>query len=586
MRSLRSRRRSEVFAWAGAALATAASFSPGWAVAGPHVVVRGAGRFEAQAAPSKGTLAVWGALRDDADHPIGHATVTLELVAADGTHLDARGCDPESPPLALQPDRTWEVATHADGTFCARADPRPGTTTVSLSWPGEPLIEGARARLEVDGTRRPVSLAFDPEPRVILLGDAPTVFRAVAKVSGDDGPAAPGGLALRLTDERGAALGGATTDSAGRATFVVPARAMAPPGPGTLRLEFDGDPLNARSSRGVACERHVQVLVAAHALDPATGVVRATEEEGGAGVELDVKTAAGDAVPGGSVEALIDGAVVGVAPVGQGRSSLVLRGVRGAVAHVDARYVPDLPWYVAAPPTVLTLEIRGASPWRRVAVVAAGLLIIAWFVASRVRALAMRAEPPPSRDLGGTRDAARVEVVALHEDGRATWEGRVVDGHDGGVVPGATVSVERPTFAGVEVLATTSSDEAGRFVLPASDVQPGDRLAAHGPLHARAVLEAPPRGVIEVALVSRRRALLRRLVQWARARGAPFDVRPEPTPAQVRRAAGPGSKAAAWAAAVESAAFGDREVDADLEAEVERLGHETPDPGAPGAPSR
>ena len=48
----------------------------------------------------------------------------------------------------------------------------------------------------------------------------------------------------------------------------------------------------------------------------------------------------------------------------------------------------------------------------------------------------------------------------------------------------------------------------------------------------------------------------------------------------------PGSKAAAWAAAVESAAFGDREVDADLEAEVERLGHETPDPGAPGAPSR
>ena len=39
------------------------------------------------------------------------------------------------------------------------------------------------------------------------------------------------------------------------------------------------------------------------------------------------------------------------------------------------------------------------------------------------------------------------------------------------------------------------------------------------------------------ALVLRKRALLDRLVEWARRRGLPYDARPEPTPGHVRRAA-------------------------------------------------
>jgi len=92
----------------------------------------------------------------------------------------------------------------------------------------------------------------------------------------------------------------------------------------------------------------------------------------------------------------------------------------------------------------------------------------------------------------------------------------------------------------------------------------------------------PVAGELEIALVSRRRKLLERLVQWARRRGPPFDARPEPTPAQVRRAAESAMPAAAeWASAIERAAFDRDDVDARVENEVMEL-----DPDKPPKPRR
>src|SRR5208283_5709207 len=101
----------------------------------------------------------------------------------------------------------------------------------------------------------------------------------------------------------------------------------------------------------------------------------------------------------------------------------------------------------------------------------------------------------------------------------------------------------------------------------------GDQITVEGALHARVVRSAPARGILEVALVSRRRAVLRRLVDWAKRRGGRFDAMADPTPAQVRRAAGEDARAARWAGAVEAAAFGPGTVDASVEAEIDRLGH-------------
>ncbi len=75
----------------------------------------------------------------------------------------------------------------------------------------------------------------------------------------------------------------------------------------------------------------------------------------------------------------------------------------------------------------------------------------------------------------------------------------------------------------------------------------------------------------------RKRKLLDRLVQWARRRGPPFDARPEPTPAQVRKAAENGHPAIAeWADAIEHAAFDEGVVDARVEAEVMAMDPEKP----------
>jgi hypothetical protein len=109
--------------------------------------------------------------------------------------------------------------------------------------------------------------------------------------------------------------------------------------------------------------------------------------------------------------------------------------------------------------------------------------------------------------------------------------------------------------------------------------QPGDELACEGPLHGQLRRPMPEPGELDVALVLRKRALLDRLVAWARRRGLPFDARPEPTPGHVRRAAAGEFTVARWADAVERAAFGGQVVDSRVEGEVERLA-----PDQPGRP--
>jgi len=109
-------------------------------------------------------------------------------------------------------------------------------------------------------------------------------------------------------------------------------------------------------------------------------------------------------------------------------------------------------------------------------------------------------------------------------------------------------------------------------------------MSAEGPLHARLVQPLPAAGELSIALVLRRRALLGRLVQWAKRAGTPFDVRPEPTPGHVRKAAGDDFQTARWADAVERAVFGQGPVDARAEREIERMAPKTTQNVEPEAP--
>ncbi len=270
--------------------------------AAPHLQVHGAARFEARATHASGNIAVAGALVDDVDRPIGGALVHVRFAADDGAPLPVWTCGVDAPPLAGAPDGTAVLTTDPDGTFCARTTPRatvPGLTTASLSWPGDRLVAGAHTELSIDPSRAAVQLAFDPPPRTIALAEGPVVVHAAATVVSDEPSATSAGLALRLEDEHGAVLAEATTDATGIGRFAVAEARLGPPGPGELRLVFDGDARHAKAAQALSVERRVLVGVAPHTSDPRAGAT-AEETDDGAVIDLDVRSALGADVPGGA----------------------------------------------------------------------------------------------------------------------------------------------------------------------------------------------------------------------------------------------------------------------------------------------
>jgi len=563
------------------------------AFAGPRLEVRGASHFDARGVHATDSVAVSATLLDDVDRPMGDKLVTVRFTSDDGTVLRAWPC---TPAIAAEETGGISLTTEPDGTLCARAEARRdgGTTTATLVFAGTNLVTGAHASVSIDPSRATVQLAFNPEPRstrVLMRGEGPAILDAVATV--DDPAASTAGLVLRLLDEHGGVLAEAATDAGGLARLIVPDAKLGPPGPATLRLQFDGDPRHGKAAHEIACERRVRVAIHPHETD-VEGRAQGEETEDGATLELDVTSSEGLRVPGGSVEGLVDGAVVGAAPVADGRARLTLVHVESLVAKgrspgerrpgLVVRYVPEVPWYAAGQPTALTLTVHHTLLWRRGVVVAVGLAIFVWFFLSRSRFLSATRASLVGAQTEGDSEAhlahARIDVVAANEIAHAAWEGRVVDAHDGASVGGAIVAIERAGFASLETVAQTTSDLEGRFTLDVAvaAVRPGDQISAYGPLHARMSRPIPVRGVLHVALVSRRRAVLRRLIEWARRRGAPFHGVGEPTPAQIRRAAGDDGQIVQWASAVEATAFGHAQVDAQAEAEVDRLGHETDEP--------
>jgi hypothetical protein len=152
------------------------------------------------------------------------------------------------------------------------------------------------------------------------------------------------------------------------------------------------------------------------------------------------------------------------------------------------------------------------------------------------------------------------------------WRGTVTDAHDGAPVAGARLTVVAPAFQGDGVIAHAESDERGAFTLDAA-YRSDARLLVTSPTYSAHEQALPPPAVLGVALVTRRRALLDRLVRWARQKGAPFDGAPEPTPGHVRRVAARASAedVEAWAGRVEQAAYGSAAVDEATEREVRAI---------------
>ncbi len=592
------------------------------APAGMKIRVRGSGKIEARAARSEGQLILSGVLVDDAQQALAGETVTVLLNrdsdARDPTTAEAlraaRGCDrtADAPPPGAEgraraprgplsyavrvagPTEAPEIVlvTDEDGRFCFRSRLEPDRYSAHLAWRGSSLVERADTRLAFDTSRQALMLRFDPTPHVLSLDAAQAAIDVVAIVDEDGTARVAPGLGLKLAGEGARTLGELVTDGAGRAHFRIDTPNLGPPGQGDLEVSFPGNADIAFATQAVEVTRHAKVVVRVPAAE--RGELKPAVPEDGVPLLVEVKSVAGS-VSEGAVEASVGDVVVGAAPVERGLARLTLRfAAQGEEVFVRLRYVPASPWYEGLGEPAVRVPIRPPSLWSKAPILLAGLAVLAFFLLGRATSLrkptAARAAP---RETEGPEGKAGIEVAPHAERGQSGWRGRVVDAHERSGVAGARVWIERGSFDGREIVGEATCDPRGDFTLHAtSRLVGGEQLTAEGRLHARLAQALPPEGHLAIALVLRRRALLGRLVAWARRTGAPFDAKPEATPGHVRRAAagrsadrhhaaapsGGGAatpdadfRTARWADAVERAVFGEGVVDARVESEIEGL---------------
>lgn len=578
------------------ALAPFALGAPAGAAAEVRLHVHGTTNVEAHAARASGRVAISGTVTDDAGRPRVGERVTLRVSrggaggafvglsaarpqACGGRPGRSTGAPPEPPSLV----DAEKIGMRADsqGRFCAEVALDPDLYEVYVAAPAADDVEGAAVDfpLDVRSTATAlVDLAFDPPRPVLLLDEASTEIDVVASVEEDGVTRGAEGLRIVVANETGQTVGEATTRASGHALVVADPARLGKIGPGKLRASFAGSATASPAACSIAVDRRAHVDLSIAGAEASGSALRLAPGSPADGVSLEVKAAARCApacsgAPTGAVEARVGDTVVGAATLDEGKATLLVTfdPPGDAEAMLRLRYLPDAPSLLAGDELVAHLPVRGADPFKRIALSLAGVAIALWLALDRGRPWRMLARRGTAAGRKESQEpVARVEVLGDVPSGRG-WAGTVVDAHDEVVVAGARIAIERRGFERVQAVAEARSGADGRFALAAVDLVPGDEIVVEGNLHAQLRDAAPRSGDLRIALVMRRRALLDRLVGWARKRGKPFDARPDPTPGHVRRAAGSDSPIGRWADAVEKAAFGGDVVDGPAQATVDAL---------------
>ncbi len=523
---------------------------------------------------------ITGLLRDDTGAPLAGERVSVsvqrESDPADATvrkaMRDAKRCSGNE--LVPLDDDSMVPRTDDAGRFCVTLMLSADAYRLRASYAGDKLTDGVKLDLPIDLRRARLRLAFDPELHTVAL-EAKTVTLEATATTDENGILEPApNKSIALSSETGTELARESTNTSGRARFVVPTARLGPPGKGELRLMFVGDSDTSPADARAEVDR-----IAPVELSLASPIPEGATDEGVPAV-IDVSTAASGPVPEGSVEARLGDVVVGMAPVTSGRARVLLTFASHGSSPVEVhmRYVPVSPFYRAQSRLIVKVTPGSGSLWRRaplalLAVVVAGFLVLF----RRQQRQAPKVVNAKKEELGAI-GHARVDVVKPVQYARSGWTGEVVDAHEGTPVSGAEVRIERSSFHARMPLAQTRADGAGRFKLSHVETLPGDQLVVSGPLHSELPTTVPAEGELRIALVLRKRAILTSLVKWARARGGAYDGKPEPTPGLVRRLASHDYRTARWADAVERGAFDSVTVDRAKEREIEALRPDAPEP--------
>jgi len=219
--------------------------------------VRGAAVIDGVVATDGEGFVIRGALTDDAGVAIVGGAVTMHAFAADRPKsaiglpspqiCDAR--DGGRRARLASPDE-YVIESDTRGEFCVRGALALPKGVVRLRFASTKLYDEAQKDADVEpGNARLTRTILRFEPLDAIDLDRPTfAVTGSLKIDRSDAsrllasaPTRREGLVVVLEDERGQKLGEAATGGDGRARFEVKTEALAGPGPGELRLRFDGN---------------------------------------------------------------------------------------------------------------------------------------------------------------------------------------------------------------------------------------------------------------------------------------------------------------------------------------------------------
>lgn len=522
-------------------------------------------RAQAQFIGDREVLELRGRLSDDRRDPVEGATI--ELRTKSGLELgDTGSCRSPRSRVYTAPDGL-KVLTEVGGEFCLRWREAPDAGALTLRFAGDEYHGAAELEVSFDRARAQklaTVLRLDPRPLVLDLDKEQVVVSGIMDLAQRTAHAPRGGHVIRLLDERSdeKALAEAETSGDGKVRFTIPTATLSGPGRGKLVLKYDGDEALAPSEDEQPITRRASVRMSLIADVPPT-------DPGDTAVVPLRLVAPRGTVDSGVVEALVDGVPVGTGTVvdGEARLTVALDVEHRGPTTLSVRYLPSSPFYKPGPMLEVTVPVAPPSIMLRVVlavlVVAAG----AWVTVSW-----RRSKKLPKLGKGRPMLTPGVHVVKSRQ-GENVWTGTVVDAHDGHPLAGVTVLVRAPSLDDDGILVDVRTDDRGLFAFELDTRPDGAELVAKSRSHAEEQKALPNGGTLRIALITRRRAIQRRLVNWARVRGRPYDHKPDPTPGHVREAAVLQNRdeVEQWARAVEHAAFGPEDVDEAAERDIHEL---------------
>ncbi|MEZ4226742.1 MAG: hypothetical protein R3B13_37705 [Polyangiaceae bacterium] len=552
----------------GAMLATLLCAAPAAAV---KLRVRGSTELDVRAVRRDSGVEVRGVLSDDSGRPIGGAQVRVSPPANVTLPLPSP-CRSTTPENLRHSRDVVVVDTDGAGAFCFLLRDEGLNGELVVRFEGDKFFDRLEQRVKVNSDQRSLGLSFTPEPRVLSLDRAEQILHVETRVdppfdAADRSDAITLGVQLLEGDEA-RDLGEINLSPGDRGSLRLKSKTLGAPGSARLRVRFLGS--RTLSSAETLTHVHKTARVSL-TLAQDVAAVRSGEQ---AVVRIAASSVHG-AVQEGAIEVLAGQRSLGTAPVENGAAvwSGPILANEGSLL-LSVRYLPAAPWWLASDPIQVSMEVRPPAPWRSLPWLLGAAAVAAWVLRGWRRPMRPASKPAPAAATG----QPSVEVVVAGK-ARSGWRGAVLDAHEGVAIVGAEVRIVMPSFEGSAPSASTITDEQGRFELPHCNAGEGSELRCDAPLHSSLRRAVPPAGQVVIRMVSRRRALLTRLVDWAKRKGPPYQPEGDPTPAQVAEVAGDRRDEVArrWARDVERAAFGPASPDAAEEARIRQA-----EPGSEG----